>query len=81
VRGLCEVSWRRNYWGKQKTNKERTEKRKLLRRKQKNYREYLVADRGKLIVQILPKRPIVVANKRYHARVLRGAPYEHRETA
>ena len=56
-------------------------KEKLLRRKQKNYREYLLTDRGKLIVQILPKRPIVVANKRYHARVLRGAPYEHRETA
>ena len=66
--------------GKKRTRNEQR-KEKLLRRKQKNYREYLVADRGKLIVQILPKRPIVVANKRYHARVLRGAPYEHRETA
>lgn len=64
-----------------KRTKNEQRKEKLLRRKQKNYREYLVADRGKLIVQILPKRPIVVANKRYHARVLRGAPYEHRETA
>ena len=66
---------------KKKRTKNEQRKEKLLRRKQKNYREYLVADRGKLIVQILPKRPIVVANKRYHARVLRGAPYEHRETA